>query len=256
MPQIEKNELLEFEILKHVEESPILNNRMAAMKLGCSVKLAHELLKKMVTRGHLHVKKLHSRRWDYFLTPHGITEKARLTYEFLDFSMHFYNEARKESSKVCRGIAESGKKNVALLGSNDLAEIAFLGVKEWGLELVEIFDDEGKKSFLGHPILPYSKIPSSTSDAIIVCKYDKNNPLSTNYLPRNVAKNPKIIWIFGTRYMNKNKTVSAATKAAEDYGFDLSLLDANLKKTPEQRICDINSCLNGIMELRRVLGTK
>ena len=44
---IEKKELQELEILKHVEETPHLTNRIAADKLGCSIKLAHEVLKKM-----------------------------------------------------------------------------------------------------------------------------------------------------------------------------------------------------------------
>ena len=78
MPAIEKTELFELEILKHVEETPRLNNRMAASKLGCSVRLAHALLSKMVKKGLLHVTKHHARRWDYFLTPSGITEKARI----------------------------------------------------------------------------------------------------------------------------------------------------------------------------------
>ena len=54
---LEKNQLFELEILKHVEEDARLNNRLAASKLGCSVKLAHELLRKMVDRGCLHIKK-------------------------------------------------------------------------------------------------------------------------------------------------------------------------------------------------------
>ncbi|HOK05345.1 MAG TPA: hypothetical protein P5270_01310 [Victivallales bacterium] len=209
----EKNQLYELEILKHVETTPRLNNRMAAAKLGCSVKLAHELLRKMVERGLLHVNKLHSRRWDYFITPHGLAEKARLTYEFLNFSMHFYKEARKESSKICRILSEEGKRKVAFLGTNDLAEIAFLGVKEWNLKLVEVFDEENNKSFLGHKVLPIEAIPNSISDAIIVCLYEKKNPLLTNYLPDNIQKLPKMIWIFGNSYQKElnlkkiNKTI-------------------------------------------------
>ncbi len=208
----EKNDFFELEILKHVEQTPILNNRMAASKLGCSVKLAHELLRKMVDRGFLHVKKLHSRRWDYFLTPNGISEKARLTYDFLDFSMHFYQEARKESSKACLAIAESGKRNVAFLGANDLAEIAYLGVKEWGLNLLEVFDDGKKKNFLGHPILPCSSISSSKSQVILVCKYDRNSPLSTNYLPEGISKTANMIWIFGNEYSKLNTTKNKGEK--------------------------------------------
>jgi predicted transcriptional regulator len=199
MTPIDKNELLEFKILKHVEESPKLNNRMAASKLGCSVKLAHALLGKMVDRGLLHVKKLHSRRWDYFLTPKGLTEKARLTYEFLDFSMNFYQEARKASSQVCRDIAESGAKTIAFLGSGDLAEIVYLGVKEWNLELIEVYNGDTAKTFLGHPVDSLSELPNSQADAIIVCMYDKKSPMRQNYLPEGIKSTPKMWWIFKNR---------------------------------------------------------
>lgn len=192
----EKNELMELEILKHVEATPRLNNRMAAVKLGCSVKLAHELLKKMVDRGFLHVKKFHSRRWDYFLTPHGIAEKARLTYEFLEFSMQFYHEARKLSSQICRNLAKSGKKTVAFLGTGDLAEIVYLGVKEWNLELVEVYNENTKTAFLGHQVLPGKELRKSNADAIIICLYDKSKPMTKNYLPPEIPKLKNMYWVF------------------------------------------------------------
>ena len=133
---MDRNSLYELEILKHVEASPLLNNRMAAGKLGVSVKLAHATLKKMVARGLLHVKKEHTRRWDYFLTPQGLAEKTRLTYEFLEFSMQFYREARRRSAQLCRDLSESGVKRVAFVGAGELAEIVYLGVVEWKLRLI------------------------------------------------------------------------------------------------------------------------
>jgi len=199
--ELDRNALLELEILKHVEETPRLNNRMAAAKLGCSVKLAHAVLSKMVGRGLLHVKKLHSRRWDYFLTPKGMAEKVRLTYEFLDFSMRFYQEARKASSKVCRDLAEEGKRRVAFIGSGDLAEIVYLGVKEWGLELVGVFDGDGGGSFLGHPVEPLSDARESRADALVVCLYDKKNPMSSaKYLPEGIEPTDKMRWTFAVSY--------------------------------------------------------
>src|ERR1041384_266225 len=139
---MDRNSLLELEILKHVEQSPRLNNRMAARKLGASVKLAHATLSKMVAKGLLHVKKEHARRWDYFLTPRGIAEKSRLTYEFLEFSFQFYREARRRSAPLCRDLSERKVKRVAFVGAGEMAEIAYLGVVEWGLQLVEVFDNE------------------------------------------------------------------------------------------------------------------
>ena len=192
---IQKNEILEFELLKQVNDSPILNNRMAAAKLGCSVKLAHVLLGKMVDRGFLHVKKLHSRRWDYFLTPTGIAEKARLTYDFLDFSMHFYQDARKTSSLLCKNLAEAGQKNITFLGAGDLAEIVYLGVKEWGLELMEVYDHD-KKSFLGYKVQNIANIADSKTDAIIICLYDKTNPKTEGYLPNGIKKMDNMHWVY------------------------------------------------------------
>ena len=197
--EVDKNALLEFEILKHVEQSPRLNNRMAARKLGVSVKLAHEVLKKMVSKGLLHVKKEHARRWDYFLTAHGISEKSRLMYEFLDFSFHFYREARKRSAQLCRELHESGTKRVSFLGAGEMAEIVYLGVVEWKLELDGVFDDEKRDgSFMGHAIQPVSSLPSANGEKIIVCVYWKLHPMTVNFLPNGVTRDPRMVWIFST----------------------------------------------------------
>lgn len=195
MIKLEKNELLELEVLKHVEESPLLTNRRIAEKLGVSVKLTHALLKGMVERGFFHIKKYHARRWDYFLTPTGITEKLRLTREFVEFSMQFYQEARKASSQVCRDIAESKKKTVAFIGAGELAEIAYLGVKEWNLDLVDIYD-ESSDAFLGFKVKRLDLLNSSSADALIICLYDRTQPMSRNYLPAELKKKPNMYWIF------------------------------------------------------------
>jgi len=193
-----KNSLHEFKILEHVESTPLLTNRMLAIKLGCSLKLAHKLLGKMVDRGCLHVKKVHSRRWDYFLTPKGISEKIRLTYEFLQFSMQFYKDARKKSSQLCRDFVESGVKQVALLGAGDLAEVVYLGIKEWNLELADVFDDETEK-FINHKVKKIKELEFSNAEAIIVCTYDPQKPMDENFMPENIKANIPLYNVFGEK---------------------------------------------------------
>lgn len=196
---IEKNQLYELEILKHVETDARLNNRLAAAKLGCSVKLAHELLRKMVDRGCLHIKKLHSRRWDYFLTPEGIAEKARLTREFISFSRYFYHEARKASSMLCRCLAERGHKQVAFIGTGDLAEIFYLGLREWDLELKVVYGNR-KEKFLGVPVKPFSELNERDADAFIICTYDEHNPMLKAELPEGIERTAKMYWLFDREY--------------------------------------------------------
>ncbi|MCS7047889.1 MAG: winged helix-turn-helix domain-containing protein [Verrucomicrobiae bacterium] len=194
---MDRSELLELEILKHVEQTPRLNNRMAARKLGVSVKLAHATLKKMIAKGLLHVKKEHARRWDYFLTPAGIAEKTRLTYEFLEFSFQFYHEARKRSAQLCRTLSEQGLKTVALMGAGELAEITYLGLVEWKLQLVAVYDgDRAGQPFMAVPISPLADVDRSPADAIIVCMYNKQHPMTPRYLPDGVSPSPKMHWVF------------------------------------------------------------
>ena len=195
MVKVEKNDLLKLEVLKHVEESSLLTNRKMAEKLGVSVKLTHALLKGMVERGLFHIKKYHARRWDYFLTPKGIAEKIRLTREFVEFSMQFYQEARKASSQVCRDIAESKKKTVAFVGAGELAEIAYLGVKEWNLDLVDIYD-EASDVFLGFKVKKLDELGGAAAAALIICLYDKSMPMSKSYLPPKLKKKNNMHWIF------------------------------------------------------------
>ena len=200
--QIDKNNLYELEILKQVEQSSKLNNRMAAVKLGCSVKLAHVILKRMVTKGLLNVNKLNSRNWEYFLTPTGISEKAKLTYEFLQFSMTFYHEARKKSSQVFKDLADVGKTKIGFIGVGELAEIAFLGIKEWNLELVEVYNSISGSKFFGIPVLNYNDIMETKADALVVCLYSKIHPMSEKYLPDEINNhisndiNLDLRWIF------------------------------------------------------------
>ena len=52
---------------------------------------------------------------------------------------------------------------------------------------------------------------------------------------------------------NQKSNKSSARKVAIEYGIDMSLIYANLKKSPEQRIRDINDAWLGILQLRKGL---
>ncbi len=185
------------ELLQHIETDQKVTNRMVAKKLGVSVKLAHDLLSRMVEKGLIHIQVIHSRRWDYFLTPKGIMEKARLTMEFFDFSMHFYQEARKRSAQVCRDLAERKITDIGFLGAGDLAEITYLGVLEWHLTLRSVFDNQNiNKLFLNLPIKSLSEMENTNLHAIIVCLYDKNQPMSKQFLPPSIKPINRFQWIF------------------------------------------------------------
>lgn len=190
--------LHELDLLRTVEQDCRLTNRSAARKLGVSLKLAHQLLARMVEKGLLHVRVVHARRWDYFLTPRGLAEKTRLTLEFLEFSMRFYREARRRSSHLCRELRRRGVRSVAFLGAGDLAEIAYLGVRECELSLCEVYDDAAAPGpFLGLPVQRFDSLPRTRADAVMVCCYDVRAPMREGFLPAAVKRQARQYWIFG-----------------------------------------------------------
>lgn len=187
-----------YKILEHLEQTPNLTNRIAAEKLGVSVKLTHGVFRKLVKKGWIYTTKRDGRSLFYFLTPKGIAEKVRLTYEFLDFTRQFYQQARRLSSEVCQRLAQSGARKVALLGTGDLAEIVYLGIAEHRLRLTHVFDlSSSSTGFMGMPVLPATGIPSlgtASCDRILVALYDPKEPLRPNFLPEGILPDDRFVW--------------------------------------------------------------
>ncbi len=192
----------QLQVLNEVEKSPAVTNRMLSGKMGVSVKLAHYTLKKLAAKGLLHMKRRDGRSWYYFLTPQGVAEKLKLTYQFLDFSKQFYGEARKRSSEVCLRLAREGVKRVAFLGAGELAEISFLGLAEQKLVLTDIFDDDqAGQSVLGRVVRPLKDIESSSAQRILVTLYDPSQPMKAHFLPEALKNVGQYVWVFDQEEM-------------------------------------------------------
>jgi predicted transcriptional regulator len=193
------------QILNHIEGGPYVTNRRVAAKLGVSVKLAHSLFRGLIRRGLVHATRRDGRSMYYLLTPAGVNEKLRLTYEFIEFSTQFFREARRRSSGVCRRLAVEGVRRVGFIGCGDLAEIAFLGIKEHGLTLTAVYDPaRAGDVFLGMTVRPVSELlpgktkgPAERCERLLVTAYDPAHPAAAHYLPEGVAADDRFVWVFG-----------------------------------------------------------
>ena len=82
-------------LLEVVHEDSRVTQRGMAKKLGIALGLANIYLKRMIHKGYIKVVNVQPNRISYLITPRGIAEKARLTYEFMDYSLHLYGEVRQ-----------------------------------------------------------------------------------------------------------------------------------------------------------------
>ena len=117
-----------------------LSQRSLAARLGVALGLTNSLLKRCMKKGILKVSKVPARRFAYYLTPKGFSEKSKLTAEYLSYSLKFFREARQQYDEIFENCAAHGWKRVALYGTGELAEIATLAAAGTGVELVAIMD--------------------------------------------------------------------------------------------------------------------
>ena len=160
-------------VLEAVQQDSRLTQRGLASKLGIALGLANIYLKRMVHKGYIKVVNVQPNRISYLITPRGIAEKARLTYEFMDYSLHLYGEVRQHLRAALRECAAAGKR-VAIFGSGEAAELAYLSLKESGLDPVAVFDTEGGHVFLGMPVMAIADHRTVDFDLIIVATLDRS----------------------------------------------------------------------------------
>ena len=158
-------------VLEAVQQDSRLTQRGLASKLGIALGLANIYLRRMVHKGYIKVVNVQPNRISYLITPRGIAEKARLTYEFMDYSLHLYGEVRQHLRAALHECAAAGKR-VAIYGSGEAAELAYLSLKESGLDPVAVFDTEGGREFLGMPVMPIAEHRTVDFDLIIVATLD------------------------------------------------------------------------------------
>jgi DNA-binding MarR family transcriptional regulator len=158
-------------LLEAVEEDSRVTQRGLATKLGIALGLTNIYLKRLIRKGYIKCVNVQSNRLTYLITPRGIAEKARLTYEFMDYSLRLYSEVRQHLRVILQECAESGRR-VAIFGSGEAAELAYLSLKEFRLEPIAIFDENGGREFLGMPVRPISEHRDVPFDLMVVATLD------------------------------------------------------------------------------------
>jgi hypothetical protein len=174
-------------LLEAVHEDSRVTQRGLASKLGIALGLANIYLKRMIHKGYIKCVNVQPNRISYLITPRGIAEKARLTYEFMDYSLHLYGEVRQHLREAMQDCAEAGKR-VAIYGSGEAAELAYLSLKESGLEPVAIFDETGGSVFLGMPVVSISEHANTEFDLMIVATLDRSGQPSADLIKIGVPR--------------------------------------------------------------------
>ena len=158
-------------ILSAIADNDRLTQRHLARQLGVTVSLANLYVRRLTLKGLIRVINIRSNRLRYLLTPKGIAEKSRLTYTYMCRTFERYREARRSLQAALHPLTEDGHKRIAFYGAGEAAEVAYLCLKEVGLDLAAVFEREDGEKFLGLPIRRLEELSPDEFDRVVVTSF-------------------------------------------------------------------------------------
>src|SRR5438128_9116879 len=178
-PHLEHERALE--ILTAIGEGRPVTQRALAQRLGVALGLTNLYVKRLARKGCIKVlefprKPAARKRLHYLLTPKGLAEKTRLTYAHMAYSLKLYQRTRQTLRESLGGLRENGVKRIALYGTGEPAELAYLTLRELGIEPIGVYAREAAGEFLGFPVRPVSELSGEDVDGVVVATFDLPQP--------------------------------------------------------------------------------
>ena len=168
-------DIRELAILEKLENNGHLTQRDLSKEVGIALGLVNHLLKKMVRKGWIKIRNVDAKKIRYLITPEGAMEKSSLLYKRVESTIHFYLDAKRVIKEKVEHLKGDGVKSVSIYGINHISEVLFIVLKELGLELVCVVDDNMKgEEWFGYTVVDMDEFLASGTDILIHASFDKN----------------------------------------------------------------------------------
>ena len=171
---LEDSSYRELRLLEEVNSRPDLSQRQLASRLGIGLGVANSLVRHLVDKGHIKVAQDGWRKWVYTVTPEGMARKATLTLAYIDRFLHHYRRVKRSLCEELVQLTVGVESSVAIYGSEELAELVYLALKDAGFEDIEVFgpvaNDPG---FLGISMKELGQMhPSDYAEVVVAAAED------------------------------------------------------------------------------------
>ncbi len=183
----------ELKVLEAIAQNDRTTQRGLASHVGIALGLTNLYLKRLIRKGYIKCVNVQSNRVRYLITPKGIAQKTRLTYEFMEYSLHVFREGRNHLKLMLRPYVERQNARVAIYGTGEAAELAYLCLREFGLEPVAVFDNGSTAAFFNIPVRLPQECGEVAFDALIVATFSDPAPLIASLAGLGIAREKMIM---------------------------------------------------------------
>lgn len=171
------------QLLEEIHEDPAVTQRKLATSLGLSIGSVNWHLKRCAAKGLIKLGQVPMKRYLYYLTPEGFSEKARLTAAFMQGSLKILRVGRQQYEAIALLCQANGWTNIVLLGDSELAELMTLVASRTGsVRAGCVLDPQsGHRSCAGLPVAVSADsarghLPDGRVDALVGTHFDVRKP--------------------------------------------------------------------------------
>lgn len=185
----------ELHLLTEVSREPEITQRQLSKRVGLSLGLTNVVLRNLAQKGYIRATQAGWKRWLYNLTPKGISHKVRLTVSYISRVMDDFDRVRRTLAEELDPLALNEESQIAIFGTGEFAELVYLGLKDHGIDEIDVFGPDGGK-FLGMPVREPNSLVSERYDWVMLAVLnDSDSPLD-DLLVQGVSAD-KLVSFFG-----------------------------------------------------------
>ena len=195
----------EMRVLSELGRAPEISQRSLARRVGVSLTLTNRLLRNLAQKGYIRVSQASWRGWLYTLTPAGFSRKVHLTVSYIHRFLGHYQRIRQTLREELEPLGLNRESRVAIYGpvlsgadgTREFAELVYLGLKELGIEEIDIVvaDNGQSDRFLGLPVRDVRTIQPEEYDRIVLVLLKDTEAASLELRERGVAPD-KLVSLF------------------------------------------------------------
>jgi len=168
-------DIRELAILEKLENNGHLTQRDLSKEVGIALGLVNHLLKKMVKKGWIKIKNIDAKKIRYLITPEGAVEKSSLLYKRVENTIHFYLDAKRVIKEKVEHLKGDGVKSVSIYGINHISEVLFIVLKELGLELISVVEEEKEgEEWFGYDVIGMEEYVENKDSVLVFASFDKS----------------------------------------------------------------------------------
>ena len=160
-------------VMDALAEQERVSQRELAQQTGLHLKKVNYCLRELLARGYVKfrraVQSSDKRGYLYVLTPAGVRAKSRLTYQFLQSAMGYYDQVETRFGRCLQRMARAGVRRVVLCGPTTAARIVLGLTAPEGVEIVGVVSRNGESgSFHGVPVLAPEALKAADWDGVLI----------------------------------------------------------------------------------------